>query len=90
MSLSLFAIRNQWHKNGIWWFTKMLNRVVGEERYDGLRVSRRILQNKIYYLRQHQLYRTFIESPDLACLLGIYPKTDNSHGYGSNSISFAI
>jgi len=32
------------------------------------------------------LYKCFIESPDLACLLGIYPKTDSSHGYGSNSI----
>jgi hypothetical protein len=31
------------------------------------------------------LYRLFIESPDVACLLGIYPKTDSSHGYGSNS-----
>lgn len=31
------------------------------------------------------LYRLFIESPDLSCMIGVYPKTDSSHGYGSNS-----
>ena len=63
----------------------MLNRVVGEDRYESLRVERRIFQNKFYYLRQHLLYRIFIESPDVASMIGIYPKTDSSHGYGSNS-----
>ncbi len=63
----------------------MLNRVVGEDRYESLRVERRIMSNKFYYLRQHMLYRIFIESPDVASMIGIYPKTDSSHGYGSNS-----
>ena len=63
----------------------MLNRAVGEDRYDSIRVQRRIISNKFYYLRQHLLYRIFIESPDVGCMLGIYPKTDSSHGYGSNS-----
>ena len=36
------------------------------------------------------LYRTFIESPDVASMLGIYPKTDSSHGYGSNSSTLFI
>jgi len=40
---------------------------------------------KFYYLRQHFLYRTFVESPDVACMLGVYPKSDNSHGYGNHS-----
>jgi hypothetical protein len=48
MSLSLFSVKNKYHKNGffiiigIWNFTKVLNKVVGEERYDSLRVYRRI------------------------------------------------
>lgn len=37
---------------GIWWFTKMFNRVIGEERYDNIRVYRRVLSNKFYYFRQ--------------------------------------
>jgi hypothetical protein len=32
------------------------------------------------------LYRCFIETPDLANLLGIYPKCDTSHGFGFYSI----
>ena len=70
---------------GIWWFTKIFNRALGEERYNSIRVTRRIFSNKFYYLRQHLLYRMFVESPDVACMLGVYPKVDSSHGYGSHS-----
>ena len=31
------------------------------------------------------LYRVYIESPDVANMIGIYPKTDSSHGYGNPS-----
>ena len=67
---------------GIWWWTKMINRVVGEDRYDAVRVWRRTLSNKFYYFRQQLLYQCFVETPDLANLLGIYPKVDSSHGFG--------
>lgn len=73
---------------GIWWFTKMLNRVVGQERYDAIRVQRRVYTNKFYYLRQQVLYRWFTEHPDLANMLGIYPKVDSSHGFGFYSNFF--
>jgi hypothetical protein len=36
------------------------------------------------------LYRTYIESPDIANLIGIYPKTDSSHGYGNPSNAFLM
>lgn len=60
----------------------MINRIVGEDRYDNWRVQRRIISNKFYYFRQQMLYKCFIETPDLANLLGIYPKMDSTHGYG--------
>ena len=63
----------------------MINRVVGEERYDAVRVWRRTLSNKFYYYRQQMLYQCFVETPDIASMLGIYPKVDSSHGYGSHS-----
>lgn len=66
----------------------MLNRVVGEERYDAIRVQRRVYSNKFYYLRQQILYRWFVEHPDLANMLGIYPKVDSSHGFGFYSIFY--
>lgn len=36
------------------------------------------------------LYRTYTESPDVANMIGIYPKTDSSHGYGNPSTSIKI
>lgn len=71
--------------SGIWWWTKAINKVVGEQRYDNFRVWRRVISNKFYYARQQMLYRCFVETPDLANLLGIYPKVDTSHGYGYHS-----
>jgi len=60
----------------------MINKLVGEERYDIFRVWRRVQSNKFYYLRQQMLFRCFVETPDIANMLGIYPKVDTSHGYG--------
>jgi hypothetical protein len=75
---------------GIWWFTKIINQLVGENYYDAVRVERRILSNKFYYIRQQMLYRTYTESPDVANMIGIYPKTDSSHGYGNPSTSLKM
>ena len=36
---------------------------------------------RFYYARQTILYETFILWPDLAQLIGIYPKVDTSHGF---------
>merc|ERR1712113_642757 len=83
MSLSVFSVGNKWHKNGIWWFTKVLNRAVGEERYESVRLYRRIWAAKVYYLRRQWMYRLFVNAPDAAALFGIYPLIDSSHGYGS-------
>lgn len=68
----------------------MANRLIGESRYDAIRVQRRIFSNKFYYLRQHLLYRCYVESPDVANMIGIYPKTDSSHGYGNPSKMFSM
>lgn len=34
------------------------------------------------------LYTCFVETPDIAAMLGIYPKVDTSHGFGYHSIYF--
>eukprot|EP01017_Pseudomicrothorax_dubius_P018095 TRINITY_DN2014_c0_g1_i1.p1 TRINITY_DN2014_c0_g1~~TRINITY_DN2014_c0_g1_i1.p1 ORF type:complete len:221 (+),score=35.90 TRINITY_DN2014_c0_g1_i1:124-786(+) len=81
MSLAIFSTKNNYHKNGIWWFTKILNRVIGESRYDTLRIQRRIIQAKIWYTRQQFLYEMYVDYPEMAALLGVYPKVDSSHGF---------
>ena len=52
----------------------MAARVVGEERWDALRLVRRVYGNKFYYGRQQVLYDIFYDWPALANMIGIYPK----------------
>ena len=72
----------------------MINRVVGEDRYEFLRVQRRIYSARFYFTRQQFLYeyslypdkissyfRMYIDYPEMAALTGVYPKTDQSHGF---------
>jgi hypothetical protein len=33
MVLALFSLKNTYHKNGIWWFTKAASKIIGENRY---------------------------------------------------------
>lgn len=52
-----------------------------------LRSMRSVLSNKFYYARQEMLYQCFVETPDIANMLGIYPKVDTSHGFGYHGLS---
>ena len=79
--IPLFNNRVGYYKNGIWWFTKLFNRVIGESRYDYLRLERRIAIAKFYYIRQQILHQIFLDFPEVAHTIGIYPKADSSHGY---------
>jgi len=56
MSLSIFGAKNKWHKNGIWWFSKMFNNAIGENQYQTLRMIHRINAAKMWYARQQFLY----------------------------------
>ncbi|KRX10973.1 hypothetical protein PPERSA_12097 [Pseudocohnilembus persalinus] len=80
-TLSFFGQKTNYWKNGLWWFTKPLVNVVGESRWDYMRVFRRVQSNRFYYARQQLLYECFIDHPDLAQWCGIYPKVDSSHGF---------
>ena len=81
MSLALFSTKPSYYKNGIWWFTKMMSKAVGEERWDAMRMFRRVNAMKFYYHRQSVLCQVFCDWPEMANLIGIYPKIDQSHGF---------
>jgi hypothetical protein len=59
-----------------------LNKAIGESNFDKLKMKKRILSNIFYYKRQQFLHKVFVETPDTACLWGVYPKVDTSHGFG--------
>ena len=77
----MFPSKVKYYKNGIWWFTKIINKTIGEERYDFLRLERRIWQNRVWYYRQSFLYKVWADYPEVASFLGVYPKGDASHGF---------
>jgi len=75
MSLSVFSTKNAWYKNGtllpflinltplgIFWWSKMLNKALGEQRYDAIRMQRRVWSLKWYYNRQQFLYEYYLFS----------------------------
>ena len=81
MLFPLFASKVKYYKNGIWWWSKLINKAIGEERYDYLRIERRIMQNRIWYTRQAFLFKCWTDYPEISYLLGSYPKGDASHGF---------
>mmetsp|Transcript_33310 Transcript_33310/g.30257 ORF Transcript_33310/g.30257 Transcript_33310/m.30257 type:complete len:94 (+) Transcript_33310:25-306(+) len=83
MSLTLFSTKNNYYKNGIWAWSRAVNRVIGEDRYEWIRIQRRILGMRIYYTRQEFLYQMYIDYNEYAALFGCYPKVDSSHGFPS-------
>ena len=81
MLFPLFASKVGYYKNGIWWFTKIFNKIIGEKSHNYLRLERRIWQNRIWYTRQTFLFKCWSDYPEIAYLLGAYPKGDASHGF---------
>ena len=77
----IFVKKVGYYKNGIWWFTKSINKIIGESRYNTLRLERRIAIAKFYYMRQQILHQIFVDFPEIAHTIGIYPKGDSSHGF---------
>ena len=59
----------------------MINGVVGEQRYNALRLYKRTNSARFYWTRQELLYECFLNYPEVANTIGIYPKTDQSHGF---------
>ena len=77
---SIFSTRVNYWKNGYFWWSKMLNRAIGEANYDKLRLSKRTNIARFYWTRQAILYEIFTNYNEWAHTIGIYPKTDQSHG----------
>lgn len=67
----------------------MMSRAVGEDRWEAMRLFRRVHAMRFYYVilclqsqrRQEKLTEIYIHWPELANLIGIYPKVDFSHGF---------
>ena len=51
MPVPIFSTNVNYYKNGIFWWQKVINRIIGEKHYNFIRMEKRILAAKIYYTR---------------------------------------
>jgi hypothetical protein len=72
--------RNQYHKNGTQWIGRMFSGVIGENRYELLRIERRVTYAKFWYTKQTILKRFQSQWPYIAMWFSILNKTDTSDG----------
>ena len=83
MVLFKLVPRNQYHKNGTQWLGKMFNRMIGERRYDYLRMQRRINYTRFWYFKQYLLNRFQMQYPHIATWFSLLNKSNTSAGFPS-------
>lgn len=75
------APRNIYHKNGTQWIGKIVNRLIGEHRYEFFRLEKRILYSKYWYFKQTVLFRFQTQFPNIAQVFSLLNKQDTSAGF---------
>lgn len=76
--------RNTYHKNGTQWIGKIFSAIIGEKRYDVLRLERRVIYAHFWYTKQTILYRFQQQYPAIATWFSLLNKKDTSHGVPAN------
>lgn len=72
--------RNSYHKNGTQWIGKMVSRVIGENRYERVRLEKRLFYAKFWYRKQTFLLRFQSQLPYVAVWFSLLNKRDTSVG----------
>ena len=72
--------RNSYHKNGTQWIGKIFSRMIGENRYDRIRLEKRLFYAKFWYRKQTFLLRFQSQLPYVAMWFSLLNKRDTSHG----------
>lgn len=73
--------RNVYHKNGTQWIGKIAARFIGEEKYEAVRLEKRILYTKFWYTKQTILFRFQTQYPNVAQVFSLLNKQDTSVGF---------
>jgi hypothetical protein len=76
--------RNTYHKNGTQWIGKLFSALIGEKRYDVLRLERRITYAHFWYTKQTILFRFQQQYPQIAQWFSLLNKKDTSAGIPAN------
>lgn len=81
MVLFNFVQRNAYHKNGTQWIGKIFSSIIGEKRYDFLRIQKRIFYAHFWYSKQTFLSYFQIQWPHIARWFSLLNKLDTSKGF---------
>ena len=79
--LNLWSLRTNYHKNGKQWIGKIWANVIGESRYESIRIMNRINYAKFWYYKQQWLMTLSLETPDVVNSFSVLAKEDTSHGF---------
>ena len=72
--------RNIYHKNGTQWIGKIVNRLIGEQRYERIRLEKRIAYAKWWYTKQSFLFKFNQQYPWMSVWFSVLNKHDTSVG----------
>lgn len=78
---NLFGARNTYHKNGTQWLGRLFNRIIGESRYEKIRLQKRIFNAYFWYSKQSALVRFQQQYPTWAVYFSLLNKNDTSVGF---------
>ena len=81
MSLRILSHYPLHWRNGTSWIGRTCCAVIGEPRYDAIRVWKRTLYAEWWYMKQTYLHWFYVNKSDWANFLSILPKPDSSHGF---------
>lgn len=81
MTLFNLIPRPAYHKNGTQWIGKMVCALIGENRYEWVRLEKRILYTSYWYTKQNILYKFWHQYPNIATWFSILNKADTSSGF---------
>ena len=79
----LFATirRPVYHKNGTQSFGKFFVKIIGEDRYEWIRLQKRVNYAYFWYLKQSILLKFQTQYPHIAVWFSLLNKTDTSDGF---------
>ena len=72
--------KNSYHKNGTQWIGKIISHIIGEQRYEWIRLEKRIFYAKFWYNKQSILFRFQTQWPYIAMWFSLLNKRDSSNG----------
>jgi hypothetical protein len=77
--------RPNYHKNGTQWVGKLCAAIIGEHRYEWVRLEKRILYGYFWYTKQTILFRFQQQYPQWANWFSLLNKDDTSAGFPSRT-----